>query len=432
MPPCNAFFGRASRTMSAEAAEPTRDAGFRRLDEFATRAGTRYTKSRSFDFGPARRGNVSNLSPYVRHRLLLEEEVLEAVLSRHSAAAANKFVEEVFWRAYFKGWLEQHPDVWNDYRSSVSSLLAKLDATPELLRRYSKAVDGQTGIDCFDSWINELIETGYLHNHARMWFASIWVFTLGLPWQLGADLFYRHLIDGDPASNTLSWRWVCGLHTRGKTYLARASNIVKYSDGRFNPEGQLATTAPPLVESRVFPLKPIPAPQALVPGERFGLLITEEDSCPVPLLEEQVPVAVLGALATKMRSPLPVGTAAGNFAYGAVADAVGRATRSLNISGELSSSDDWGSLLVEWATKNHLDTIATAYAPVGPVAELLANTSRQLDRYGIRLAQLRRSYDSMSWPHATRGFFKLKKKIPSLLERLDLADDNSDVDSAAV
>lgn len=404
-----------------EIADPTRKAGLERLDEFAIRAGTRYTKSRNFDFGPDQRGNVSTLSPYVRHRLVLEQEMLETVLRHHSPAAANQFVEEVFWRAYFKGWLEQHPKVWADYRTSVSSLLGKLDGDASLLQRYNSAVGGNTGIDCFDAWVNELLATGYLHNHARMWFASIWVFTLGLPWQLGADLFYRHLIDGDPASNTLSWRWVCGLHTRGKTYLARASNIVKYTDNRFNPQGQLATSVPPVSETHATPLQALPAPQALLPNERFGLLITEEDACPASLLDDQLPVTVLGAVATKMRSPLPVGTAAREFAYGAVADAVDRVTRSLSVSGELSAAIDWGTLLVEWATRNNLNTIATAYAPVGPVAEMLAAASEQLDHHGIRLLQLRRPYDSLTWPHATRGFFKLKEQIPLLLEQLESA-----------
>ena len=100
---------------------------------------------------------------------------------------------------------------------------------------YRAAIDGETGIECFDAWSAELCETGYLHNHARMWFASIWIFTLKLPWRLGADFFYRHLLDGDAASNTLSWRWVAGLHTRGKPYAARADNIATYSGGRFTP-----------------------------------------------------------------------------------------------------------------------------------------------------------------------------------------------------
>ena len=65
-----------------------------------------------------------------------------------------------------------------------------------------------------------LKENNYLHNHARMWFASIWVFTLDLPWQLGAEFFMKHLFDGDAAANTLGWRWVAGIQTQGKNYLA--------------------------------------------------------------------------------------------------------------------------------------------------------------------------------------------------------------------
>ncbi|MEM7278720.1 MAG: FAD-binding domain-containing protein [Pseudomonadota bacterium] len=402
-------------------AESTRTAGLRRLDEFVSSAGARYSKSRNFDFGPTRRGNVSMLSPYVRHRLVLEDELLERVLQQHSLTAANKFVQEVFWRTYFKGWLEHHPSVWAHYRQSVSHLIDTLDDDAQLLERYNTAVEGNTGIDCFDAWIHELVTHGYLHNHARMWFASIWVFTLELPWQLGADLFYRHLIDGDPASNTLGWRWVCGLHTRGKTYLARVSNIANYTDKRFSPHGKLATNAPALHESRVFPLEPLSSPQVLQANERFGLLVTEEDGCPISLLDDQVPVTVLGASATGMRSSLPVGTPATEFANGALADAVERLAGSLDIRGELSTSDDWGSLLVEWATNNRLDTIATAYAPVGPVAEMLTTAGVQLERYGIRLLQLRRPYDSMTWPHAQRGYFKLKNKIPELLERLQIS-----------
>ena len=223
--------------MSVATPEPSRAAGLRRLYAFSGSAGRRYAKSRNFDFGPDRRNNVSMLSPFVRHRLVLESELLDAILRQHSLAEAGKFVEEVFWRGYFKGWLEQHPAVWDDYRGAVSQQLRVLESDTTLLEKYSTAIYGRTGIDCFDAWATELVDTGYLHNNTRMWFASIWVYTQGLPRQLGADLFNRHLLDGDPPSNTLSWRWVCGLHTRGKTYLGRVSNIATYTDNRFCPEG---------------------------------------------------------------------------------------------------------------------------------------------------------------------------------------------------
>ena len=360
------------------------------------------------------------LSPFVRHRLVSEQEVVEAALQHHTLTEADKFIQEVFWRTYFKGWLEQHPGVWTHYRQSSADLIQQLAQNQELLDRYNTAVEGNTGIDCFDAWARELVTYGYLHNHARMWFASIWVFTLQLPWQLGADFFYRHLLDGDPASNTVSWRWVGGLHTRGKTYLARVSNIANYTDNRFRPDGQLATSAPPLKQERSFPLQPLPEPQTLQPGERFGLLVTEDDGCPASLLEGRQPVAVLGALATRKRSPLPVGIPAYDFARGAVTDAVERLQDRLDVTAELSTAENWGDLLVDWAKQNQLQAIATAYAPVGPVAELLLDASRQLDSDGIRLVQLRRPYDTVCWPHAKRGYFKLKQQIPELLERLGI------------
>ena len=363
----------------------TREAGMKRLGDFAQRAGPLYAKSRNFDFGPERRGNVSMLSPWLRHRLLLEQEVLDAVLQRHSPGAGAKFIEEVFWRAYFKGWLEQRPSVWADYRRSVSALLQSLERDAESLRRYETAMNANTGIDCFDAWVEELRTHGYLHNHARMWFASIWVFTLGLPWQLGADFFYRHLMDGDPASNTLGWRWVCGLHTSGKTYLARASNIAHFSDNRFCPEGQLAGHAPALTENVSHPLVRVSPPGILPARQRYGLLVTEEDCNPESLVLDRPPEAVLGVTATNLRSPLPVGEAARAFAEGAVKDAVERSSRQFAADATLSNSDSWGEVLLDWASRQDLKTVVTAHAPVVPVAELLRDAAEKLDANGISL-----------------------------------------------
>ena len=397
----------------------TRSAGIERLQEFLPRSGHRYAKNRNSDYGPNDRSNVSMLSGHLRHRLILEREVLDAVLDRYAPSTAEKFIQEVFWRGYFKGWLEQRPTVWTAYRRDVFALSADLEDNSDLARRYHQAINGKTGIACFDAWAQELVETGYLHNHTRMWFASIWIFTLKLPWQLGADFFYRHLIDGDPASNTLSWRWVGGLHTRGKTYLARPSNIEKYTDGRFAPYGQLASSALPLEESELHPKRALPPALAEFQPGPVGFLVTEEDGYSEDLFRDLKPAAGIALLATQARSPHPIGTQTQAFAKGALVDAVVRATDHFQcpFSGP-SEPEDWGAALASFAKARDIETIVTAYAPVGPVAEKLAGARNYLLEQSINLHEVRRSYDNLTWPHATRGFFSLKKKIPDILEEL--------------
>ena len=399
--------------------DATRSRGLERLTDFLPRAGRRYAKTRNFDYGPDRRDNVSSLSPYIRHRLVLEAEVLEAVLNEHAYADADKFVQEVFWRAYFKGWLEQHPDAWHNYRRDVNAAIAALESDADLCAAYDRAISGETGIAGFDDWVRELVATGYLHNHARMWFASIWIFTLELPWQLGADFLLRHLLDGDPASNTLSWRWVGGLHTQGKTYLARVSNITSYTNDRFNPVGQLAATAPPLSETNPPARVPLPAADTPSANGRTGLLVHEDDCLGQPLDGiVDAPVAVLGLSGTSLRSPLAVGHAASAFAADAVADGVSRAADHYGVDGAFADSARWEDELLDFARGNDIDTIVTPYAPVGPVAEELERVAPVLDREGVRLIRLRRGYDERAWPHAAKGYFKLKARIPELLDAL--------------
>jgi deoxyribodipyrimidine photo-lyase len=394
--------------------EPTRAAGLARLAAFVPSAARTYAAQRNSDLGPDQRGNVSVLSPYVRHRLITEEEVLEAVLGRYSLSAAEKFVQEVFWRTYFKGHLETRPQIWARYRTEVASLTAAVsERGGGLAKAYRTATEGRTGIDCFDAWVEELIETGYLHNHARMWFASIWIFTLKLPWQLGADFTYRHFIDGDPASNTLSWRWVGGLHTKGKTYLARRDNIAGFTGGRFSPSG-LAREAVALDEEPFGGARLLGALPAL-PRGRVGLLLTEEDMHPDSInLQGCEIVAVAGALATDARSTLPVGEAVNAFASGAMTDALARTGQRLGLTGHVLPSLS-AVCLTDFVRSNGIDEIITPYAPVGPVADELAAITPVLAKSGVQLHQVRRPFDSAAWPHGTRGFFALKERIPDLL-----------------
>ncbi|AZC13204.1 FAD-binding domain-containing protein [Microbacterium sp. ABRD28] len=394
--------------------DPTRAAGLEALRDFVPRAGSAYARQRNIDTGP-HRTNVSTLSPYIRHRLVTEREVVTAVLEAHSLSAAEKFVQEVMWRTYWKGWLEQNPEVWRRYRQDVAELIDAGSAdTPE----YRDAVSGRTGIDAMDAWAGELVETGYLHNHTRMWFASIWIFTLRLPWQLGADFFYRHLLDGDAASNTLSWRWVAGLQTVGKTYLATASNIARYTEGRFHPEG-LATSAPALSEEPLPPRSPIPSVETAVSGERLGILLHEEDLAldslrgEHPWLDGGV-VAIAASADAEARSPMGASDIVRAFTAGALADGLDRAAPAATA---LVLGVDPAAAVVEWAAAENLDTVVMPYAPVGPVEERMTALRAGLRDGGIALRAARRDWDSLAWPHARRGFFPFRTQIPQLLSQ---------------
>ncbi len=391
---------------------PTRTAGLERLQSFVPKAGGEYARLRNYDLGPGGHVHVSTLSPWISHRLLTEAEVLDAVLARHSPRAAEKFVQEVFWRSYWKGWLEMRPEVWGWYRAGLSAALDRTKTESGLRQRWADACAGQTGIDAFDHWAHELAETGYLHNHARMWFASIWIFTLGLPWELGADFFLRHLLDGDAASNTLGWRWVAGLQTRGKTYLARPDNIAKYTQRRFRPTG-LAPSAPPLAGPDHPARRPAPGQPEWSAAPRSGLLLHEDDLSPDFLFEAGLaPVAQARLQATARRSPLTVAPLVSDFAAGALDDTAARWQDRGGADGGRHADP---AALVDWARREGLDQIVAPYAPVGPVADALDDLEAALGPHGIALIRPLRAHDLRCWPHATHGFFRFKDKIPQLL-----------------
>ncbi|MDA7840880.1 DNA photolyase [Candidatus Pelagibacter sp.] len=209
--------------------EASRAKAVDQLNNFIEQNLTDYSKLRNFDFGPSNRSNISCLSPYITHGVINELEVINKSLKKFSFAKNENFIQEVLWRVYWKGWLELRPNVWTDYLNELKKIREEFIDNAD----YKNAIEGSTNIECFNEWVNELKENNYLHNHARMWFASIWVFTLELPWQLGAEFFMNHLYDGDAASNTLGWRWVAGIQTQGKNYLANEWNINKFTNNRF-------------------------------------------------------------------------------------------------------------------------------------------------------------------------------------------------------
>jgi deoxyribodipyrimidine photo-lyase len=386
------------------------------LAAFLPKAGTSYTRNRNFDLGAGQHKHVSQLSAYIKRRIITEEDVLKKVLSAHSLNEAGKFIDEIFWRTYFKGWLESRPHIWMQYCADVHHLTHELQTQSGLRDRWAAACLGETGIDCFDAWAKELAETGYLHNHARMWFASIWVYTLQLPWQLGADFFLRHLLDGDAASNTLSWRWVVGLHSVGKTYLARAENIQRFTNGRFAPKG-LAQVAPPLNDtaSTMAP-KIIDPPNPYLEGRKTGLLLHSDDLNIAHLTHRS------DCIASAAYRPVDAGTMLVSspklleFNNAALDAATKRWKPNLLNCCDVTTPEG----ILSWALENKLEQIITPYAAVGNTSQMLEKCKHLLSNHGVQLTQVMREYDIISWPYATKGFFKFREKIPKILTSLSI------------
>ena len=226
---------------------PSRASAIDNLNRFVENNLFEYSKLRNFDFGPNNRSNISRLSPYITHGIISELELIKKSLGKFSFTKNEKFIQEILWRTYWKGWLELRPNVWTDYLDELKKIRNEFKDNAN----YKNAIEGNTSIECFNEWVNELKNNNYLHNHARMWFASIWIFTLELPWQLGAEFFMKHLYDGDAAANTLGWRWVAGIQTQGKNYLASEWNIKKFTNNRFS-NIKLNENAPTKTSSKIY------------------------------------------------------------------------------------------------------------------------------------------------------------------------------------
>ncbi len=405
---------------------PTREAALARLARFLPAAGRRYAETRNADDGPQPEGrsNVSQLSPWLHAGLIGAPEVLAAVLGQHSPRAAEKFIAEVFWRIYFKGYLEQRPQIWDDYRTGRNAALAFVQNNAGIRTAYTQAIEGRTGIEAFDVWARELAETGYLHNHARMWFASIWIFTLKLDWQLGADFFLQHLMDGDAASNTLSWRWVAGLHTKGKNYLARADNIARYTAGR--PEGALAADglneeAEPLSELHDYTRRKLdlPAPASAADLARpFALLLHDEAAHHAPLALPAKPALVIGAARPEARSPAGAATLARDFARGSVASGMAEASAAFGC-----PAVEWraGEPLMPLLASAGIERIALPYLPTGWTRDALWPEIAPLATAGL-VVTLLGDLDRATWPLAKAGFFPVAKAIEGLLAECGIAE----------
>lgn len=171
-------------------------------------------------------GAVTWLSPYIRHGILTLEDVRQEALTHvDTPEKIEKFIQELAWREFWQRLYVQQPDyIWNnieDYKTGLSHD-DYADELPEDIRK------GETPVACLNHFIGNLINDGYVHNHARMYLASYVVHFRRVKWQAGAQWFLTHLLDGDPASNNLSWQWVASTFSN-KPYIFNLDNVRKYA-----------------------------------------------------------------------------------------------------------------------------------------------------------------------------------------------------------
>ena len=372
----------------------TREAALDRLVEFEKTA-SRYGRDRNHVV-PGHQ-NVSRLSPAIRHRLITETEVAKHILHRYAFSTVEKFLQEVYWRRYWKSWLALRPQVWTDY-------LRDLDAL-EVCEVAQKVMAGEGEVEIMNDFAHELVETGYLHNHARMWFAGYWIHAMGLPWQLGADFFYQHLLDADPASNTLSWRWVAGLQTRGKTYLARRANIEKFlhPDLLQGKEGGLELLANhqdlrPSTFIRPEIKKPVDNLLEVDPSLVSGFWLHSDDLGVDPKCHEVF-----------LSEDLPASEVRAQWLSEALDDVESRLTGHCVERAPISG-------LLAWAEKKKLAQIIAYRPEIGVLNDQLAEIEKALEKANVRLVLLTRVEDDAFRSLATAGFFGFWKKIESRIK----------------
>ena len=368
------------------------------LNQFIENNLLEYSKLRNFDFGPQKRDNTSCLSPYVTHGLINEVEIINKSLKRFSFVKNEKFIQEVLWRVYWKGWLELRPNVWTDYLEELKDIKENFKDNKD----YLDAIEGKTNIECFNEWVNELKEFNYLHNHTRMWFASIWIFTLNLPWQLGAEFFMKHLFDGDAASNTLGWRWVAGIQTQGKNYLATEWNIKKFTSNRFQNIKINEEAAPKITEkSYTITEKSFTNPHLL--EDKMLLVFDNNLSMEFTEFKGHNFKKILIISNTNETRQIQLSENTINFKTLLIDDQLNR-LKEKSITAEVIKIDE---------LKNIKETVYALYPTVGENLDYL-----QLNELK-NIEFIYREIDQFSWQFCNKGFFNFKNYIPKIVTKFN-------------
>ena len=377
--------------------EASRAKAVDKLNNFVENNLIDYSKLRNFDFGPSNRSNISCLSPYITHGVINELEVIDKSLKKFSFAKNEKFIQEVLWRTYWKGWLELRPNVWSDYLIELDNVRNQFKNN----QNYLDAIEGKTDIDCFNQWVVELKENNYLHNHTRMWFASIWIFTLELPWQLGAEFFMQHLYDGDAASNTLGWRWVAGVQTQGKHYLASEWNINKFTNNRFQ-NIKLNENATPIFSDKTYPVNKKDFLNSEILEDQTLLIFENNMNFEFSDFKDHKFKKILLVLNNTNRA-IKLSEKVLKFKANLLEDQKTRLGKK-SINCEIININD---------LKNIAENIYALYPTVGENFDFIHNNNLN----NIKL--LYRKLDQFSWQYCNKGFFNFKNYIPKIIAKFN-------------
>ena len=354
-----------------------------------------YTAKRNFDFGPQNRKNISCLSPYITHRLISEYEVAKKTLSKYPYQKVEKFIQEIFWRVYWKGWLELRPKVWTDFVEDTKNI--------ENTNEYEKAINGETNINCFNDWVKELKENNYLHNHTRMWFASIWIFTLKLPWQKGAEFFLRELYDGDAASNTLSWRWVAGIQTKGKNYIAQNWNINKFTNNKYK-NLKLNENPQPILDQREYKISPI---NIYNNETKSDILVFFENELYFQNFNVDNYKKIYCILLANDERQIKLGSKVLEYKKNLIKNQI----QNLDLKIEFIE----GKKFIELSNKDKDFDIV--YPSIG---ENMFFLKRVIKKNNLNINYLTREEDNYCWQFSNKGYFNFKSNIPKILSQFKL------------
>ena len=372
--------------------EASRAKALNQLNNFVENNLGEYSKLRNFDFGPEKRSNISCLSPYITHGIINEQEVIQKALSKFSFSKNEKFIQEVLWRTYWKGWLELRPNVWTDYLIELNQIKNEFKDNKD----YIAAIEGKTKVDCFNEWVKELKENNYLHNHTRMWFASIWIFTLELPWQLGAEFFMQHLYDGDAASNTLGWRWVAGVQTQGKHYLASEWNIKKFTNNRFQ-NIKLNENAPPKISEKSYQIikQDFNNPQKI---ENKNLLI----------FENNLSFEITDFKENDFKKIYLVSNKNENRAIKLSEKLVKFKSHLIEDQEQRLKNQSIDCQIIDISELTNIENYYGLYPTVGENLDFLNSNNLKIDF-------LYRNLDQLAWQYCNKGFFNFKNYIPKIV-----------------